>query len=78
MANKKEKSANFRQGVSDAKKGKNNTPSTGMNWKTGAVIGTLLGGPIGGVIGGLLGDSDSTSRQKKQNQGAYKAGNKRK
>jgi hypothetical protein len=78
MANKKEKSANFHKGVRDAKKGKSAPPSGGVNWKASAIVGGVIGGLPGLVIGALLGDSDKTSRDKRQNKGAYNAGNKRK
>jgi hypothetical protein len=75
MANS-EKSKNYWKGVNDGQKGKSSPPSKGLNWKPAAVIGTLLGGPVGGVIGAFLGDSNKRTQQKKQNNNAYKAGNK--
>jgi hypothetical protein len=77
MANN-EKSKNYWNGVNDANKKKSNPPSKGLNWKPAAVIGGLLAGPVGAIAGAIFGDSNKKTSQKKSNNGAYKAGNKKK
>ena len=71
-----EKSKNYWTGVKDASKGKSKPPSKDMNWKPAAAIGLLVAGPAGAIVGAIFGDSDKKTSQKKQNNGAYKAGNK--
>jgi uncharacterized protein YcfJ len=81
-----EKSKNYWKGVNDKSKGKSNPPSKGTSKSEGATLGGLIGAVLGGgpglvlgAIGGALaGDNKKQLKQKKANNGAYKAGNKKK